>query len=259
MAASTKKTTSKKTAAKSRASSKTQPRRPAKAKAPARPSRSGAAPRRSSAAQRPPSRALLARNAQKLAREAVAQIVPAEAIGLLEQDHREAEAFFAQFEEDEERQPALARKICLALTVHAIIEEEILYPAAREAASGDLLDEAEVEHAAAKQLIAEIEAMDPADRLFAAKVKVLGEYVKHHVAEEEGKLFPMLRESGLDLLSLGMQLAERRIALLPEFAPQRLRPQTTTSRRQTAQSRKPQRRAPSSGKPQQRQTAKRRR
>jgi len=184
--------------------------------------------------------------------------VPAEAIGLLEQDHREAEAFFAQFEQDQERQPRLAGKICLALTVHAIIEEEILYPAAREAASGDLLDEAEVEHAAAKQLIAEIEAMDPEDRLFAAKVKVLGEYVKHHIVEEEGKLFPMLRESGLDLLSLGMQLVERRIALLTEFAPQRLRPQPTPSRRQTAQNRKPQRRAPSSGKPQ-RQTAKRRR
>src|SRR4051812_19931267 len=120
--ATTKKTASKKTAAKSRATPKSGSRRPATAKAPARPSRSGAAPRRSSAPRRPPSRAVLARNAQKLARETVAQIVPADAIALLEQDHRETEAFFAQFEEDEERQPELARKICLALTVHATIE-----------------------------------------------------------------------------------------------------------------------------------------
>ena len=222
---------SKKAPAKSSATVKRQARGPAKARSPARPSRSGAVATASRTARRPQSRTVLARNAQKLARETVAQIVPADAIGLLEQDHREAEAFFAQFEQDEERQPALARKICLALTVHATIEEEILYPAAREAASSDLLDEAEVEHAAAKELIAEIEAMRPNDRLFAARVKVLGEYVKHHIAEEEGKLFPMLRDSQPDLLPLGLRLAERRIALLTEFAPQRVRQPRTSSRR----------------------------
>jgi hemerythrin superfamily protein len=229
----------KKAPAKSGATVKRQARGP-KARTLARSSRSGATATASSAARRTPSRAVLARNAQKLARETVAQIVPADAIGLLEQDHREAEAFFAQFEQDEERQPALARKICLALTVHARIEEEILYPAAREAASSDLLDEAEVEHAAAKELIAEIEAMGPDDRLFAAKVKVLGEYVKHHIAEEEGKLFPIMRESGLDLLQVGIQLAERRIALLAELAPGLRRPQRRAAARPAPQRRKPQ-------------------
>src|SRR4051794_15718263 len=116
MAASTKKTATnkaagKKTAPKPRPTPKPGPPRAAKAKAPARPSRSGAAPRRSSAARRPPSRAVVARNAQKLASERVAEMVPADAVALLEQDHREAEAFFAQFEQDRERQPALARKI----------------------------------------------------------------------------------------------------------------------------------------------------
>ena len=148
-------------------------------------------------------------------------MVPANAIGLLEQDHREAEAFFAQFETDEERRAELARKICLALTVHAAIEEEIFYPMARQAGLGDLLDEAEVEHAAAKQLIAEIEATKKKDRLFPAKVKVLGEYVKHHIQEEEGKLFPLLQDRELDLLELGREIAARRIALLIEFGGRR--------------------------------------
>jgi hemerythrin superfamily protein len=228
---------SKKARAKSRATPKTPARRTPKARSPATPARSRAASKRSTSARRVSSRATPARDAQKLARETVAQMVPAEALGLLEQDHREAEAFFAQFEQDEERRPALARKICLALTIHATIEEEIFYPAARGAASGDLLDEAEVEHASAKQLIAEIEAMRPEDRLFAAKVKVLGEYVKHHIAEEEGQLFPMLRESGLDLLQLGMQLAERRIALLTELAPGLRRPQRRSEQRKSPQRR----------------------
>ena len=179
---------------------------------------------RTKARSRPRTRIRLAaspRVAQKIGREAVAQMVPANAIGLLEQDHREAEAFFSQFETDEERRAELARKICLALTVHAAIEEEIFYPMARQAGLGDLLDEAEVEHAAAKQLIAEIEATKKKDRLFPAKVKVLGEYVKHHIQEEEGKLFPLLQDRELDLLELGREIAARRIALLIGFGGRR--------------------------------------
>lgn len=166
-------------------------------------------------------RAALARAAQKIGREAAAQMVPADAIALLEQDHREAEAFFTQFEEDEEGKGELARKICLALTVHATLEEAIFYPAAREAEASELLDEAEVEHAAAKQMITEIERMRTRDRLFNAKVKVLGEYVKHHIQEEENKLFPAVRETGLDTVSLGQQMAERRIALLIQLGPRK--------------------------------------
>ena len=95
---------------------------------------------------------------------------------------------------DEATKEQLAQKICAALKVHTQIEEEIFYPAAREATSdNDLLDEAMVEHAGAKNLIAEIEAMDPADDLYDAKVRVLGEQIRHHVEEEEEELFPKSR------------------------------------------------------------------
>jgi hypothetical protein len=92
-----------------------------------------------------------------------------------------------------------------------------LYPLARkELEEADLIDEADVEHAAAKQLIAEIEGMSPRDKLFEAKVKVLGEYVKHHVNEEENELFPKMRETDLDFYKLGERLAARKMALLIE-------------------------------------------
>lgn len=142
---------------------------------------------------------------------------PADAIKLLKDDHREVKGYFKQYEslEDEAEKQALADRICLALTVHAQIEEEIYYPATREAIDDDdLLDEAEVEHASAKQLIAEIQAMKVGDRLFDAKVTVLGEYVDHHVEEEEKEMFPESRDSDLDLKALGVQLAERKAELM---------------------------------------------
>ncbi len=96
-------------------------------------------------------------------------------------------------------------------TVHAQIEEEIFYPAAYEALDDDdLLDEAEVEHASAKYLIAQIEASSPSEPLFDAKVKVLGEYVDHHVQEEEKEMFPECRASDMDLKALGEQLRARK-------------------------------------------------
>ena len=119
------------------------------------------------------------------------------------------EALFAEFEDaDDDEQSSLAERICNMLTVHAQIEEEILYPAAKEALSEDeeeaeLVNEAEVEHASAKELIAKIEGMTPDDEAFKATVKVLGEYVKHHVKEEENELFPALKESELDLKEIG--------------------------------------------------------
>src|SRR5438067_13793887 len=104
---------SKKAPAKSSATVKRQARGPAKARSPARPSRSGAVATASRTARRPQSRTVLARNAQKRARETAAQIVPADAIGLLERGHREADGSFAQVEQDEEPPPALARQLCL--------------------------------------------------------------------------------------------------------------------------------------------------
>ena len=102
----------------------------------------------------------------------------------------------ADAEADGEERQALAEQICAMLTVHATVEEEIFYPAAREAeVDSDLLDEAEVEHASAKDLIAQIQEMAPDDELYDAKVKVLGEYIDHHVQEEEGEMFPKCRRA----------------------------------------------------------------
>jgi hypothetical protein len=142
---------------------------------------------------------------------------PADAIKLLRDDHREVKNWFKEYEklDGEAEKEALARKICTALTVHARIEEEIFYPALRESIEDqDLLDEAAVEHASAKQLIAEIEAMSPDEELFDAKVKVLGEYVMHHVQEEEQEMFPEARDSDVDLRALGAQLSKRKAELM---------------------------------------------
>jgi hypothetical protein len=161
-----------------------------------------------------------AKPASKTARKtARAAAKPADAIKLLKDDHKEVKAWFKEYEdldEDADKQ-ALADKICLALTVHTQIEEDIYYPATREAIDDDdLLDEAEVEHASAKQLIAEIQAMKAGDRLFDAKVTVLGEYIDHHVEEEEGEMFPERRDSDLDLKALGIQMAARKQELMAQ-------------------------------------------
>ncbi|NKJ42220.1 MULTISPECIES: hemerythrin domain-containing protein [unclassified Novosphingobium] len=158
--------------------------------------------------------------ASKTARKtARAASKPSDAIKLLKDDHKEVKDFFKKYEtlEDDAEKQALADKICLALIVHAQIEEEIYYPATREAIDDDdLLDEAEVEHASAKQLIAEIQAMKAGDRLFDAKVTVLGEYINHHVEEEEGEMFPESKDSDLDLQKLGEQLAARKAELMAQ-------------------------------------------
>ena len=148
-----------------------------------------------------------------------------DATSLLMRDHAEVKALFKQYQkladaeaEGSERQ-ALAERICEMLTVHATIEEEIFYPAAREAeVERDLLDEAEVEHASAKDLIAQIQSMGPDDGLYDAKVAVLGEYIDHHVQEEEGEMFPRCREAGMDLSGLAAALAERKDELTTERA-----------------------------------------
>jgi hemerythrin superfamily protein len=144
---------------------------------------------------------------------------PADAIKLLKDDHREVKALFEQFEkiEGDADKQRIARQICMALTVHAQIEEEIFYPAAYEAIDDDdLVDEAEVEHATAKHLIARIESSKAGEPLFDAMVKVLGEYVSHHVEEEEGELFPECRDAGMDLAGLGERLAARKAELMEQ-------------------------------------------
>ena len=150
-----------------------------------------------------------------------------DAVKLLTEDHKEVHALFVKYEKlahaqaDGSDRQALAEEICTMLTVHATIEEEIFYPAAREAGvDSDLLDEADVEHASAKALIAQIEAMEPDDDHYDAKVKVLGEYIDHHVKEEQDEMFPKCRKADMDLAALGAALAERKEALLGELVGQ---------------------------------------
>lgn len=154
---------------------------------------------------------------------------PRDAIALLKQDHRTVSALFEEFEKaDEEEQSTIAQRVCQLLTVHATIEEELLYPAAKEAfedeENDDLVKEAEVEHGSAKELIAKIEGMTSDDEHFKATVKVLGEYLKHHVKEEENELFPELRKTELDLKEMGARLSERKYALMEQMGIEEVEP-----------------------------------
>lgn len=147
-----------------------------------------------------------------------------DAVQLLTADHREVKSLFQEYQKlvdhegaDEEKQ-ALAEQICMMLTVHATVEEELFYPAAESAIKDpDLVDEANVEHASVKELISQIESSDPSDKLYDAKVKVLGEYVDHHVKEEEGELFPQCRKAKMDFAAMGEQIARRKAELMTEL------------------------------------------
>ena len=149
---------------------------------------------------------------------------PSDACALLDADHRKVKKLFQEFEEVVSskaksavaKRRALADEICLELTVHAQIEEEIFYPALRAVIKeDDLLDEAEVEHASAKELIAQIQSGDEADPKWSAKVTVLGEYIDHHVKEERNEIFVKARAARkLDLLSMRDQLTARKEELM---------------------------------------------
>ena len=146
-----------------------------------------------------------------------------DAVALLKQDHRDVEELFGKFEKasGDGRKQTLAEEICLALSVHAQIEEEIFYPACEGKVDEDLLKESYVEHDAAKLLIAEILAGGPkADEYYDAKVKVLQEEIEHHVEEEEKRLeglFAQAKKADLDMDALGDQLAARKAELTEQF------------------------------------------
>jgi hemerythrin superfamily protein len=139
-----------------------------------------------------------------------------EATAILRADHKLVAGLFADFEKAEsaDRKRKLAEEICRELTVHAQIEEEIFYPAIRgvlhDEGEDELVPEATVEHQSLKQLIEDIENTETDDELFNARVKVLGEYVKHHVDEEQNEIFPKVRASDLDMVELGAMLAQRK-------------------------------------------------
>lgn len=143
-----------------------------------------------------------------------------DAIDLLVSQHNEVKGLFKQFDDLGERattsKKKLANEICEQLIMHTAIEEEIFYPALREASKEmkDMIDEAVVEHASAKDLIAQVQEMEPGEDLYDAKVTVLGEYIEHHVDEEEEEMFPKVRKLGLDLEALGAEMAARRDELL---------------------------------------------
>ncbi|HKP65676.1 MAG TPA: hemerythrin domain-containing protein [Casimicrobiaceae bacterium] len=146
-----------------------------------------------------------------------------DAIAMLTEDHNKVKALFKQFEKLKEQDDAdeeisdLVAQICAELTIHSTLEEEIFYPAVREAIDDDdLMDEADVEHASAKELIAELETGSPGDDHYNAKVTVLGEYVVHHVKEEEGEMFPKARKA-IDTEAIGAELAARKSELMMEM------------------------------------------
>ncbi|HYF19947.1 MAG TPA: hemerythrin domain-containing protein [Ramlibacter sp.] len=151
-----------------------------------------------------------------------------DACDLLDADHRAVKKMFKEFEEltqsrarsAAQKKMELARQICQELTVHAQLEEEIFYPALRAAMKDtDLLDEAEVEHQSAKDLIAQIEAAAEPDEKFEAKVKVLGEYIDHHVKEERSEIFTKARATRkLDLVAMRDELEARKEELMGEMA-----------------------------------------
>src|SRR6185436_10788216 len=127
-----------------------------------------------------------------------AEATTQDALDLLKQDHDAVDKLFKRFEklgEDEQGKEDCVSQICEALTIHASIEEEIFYPAVREklADGEDVMDKAEVEHEGVKRLVSELEDLSPGDDLYDAKVTVLGEYVKHHVREEEDEMFPKVQ------------------------------------------------------------------
>ena len=154
----------------------------------------------------------------------MAESTSRDAIARLKEDHRKVEELFAQFEKasGDGRKQKLAREICLELTVHTVLEEEIFYPACEGKVDEELLKESFVEHDAAKLLIAEIEAADGAtDDFFDSKVKVLQEQIEHHVEEEEKRvegLFSQARKAGIDMDALGEQIAARKRQLLETYA-----------------------------------------
>ncbi len=157
-----------------------------------------------------------------------------DAIALLKADHRGVADLFAKFEaaKGDGQKKALAERICLELTVHTKIEEDVFYPACEGAIDEDLLNEAYVEHDAAKVLIAEIEAGGPDEEFYDAKVKVLSEMIEHHVEEEEQRvegMFSQARKAGLDMDALGAKMAAEKTQLIATYKATGTPPPKTTT------------------------------
>jgi hemerythrin superfamily protein len=146
-----------------------------------------------------------------------------DAIALLKSDHRQVKALFSEFDKlkddgAEEDRAAIVAQICDELTIHTAIEEEIFYPAVRKAIEDvDLMDEALVEHAGAKELIAQLEGASVDDDLYSAKVTVLGQQIDHHIQEEERRMFREAKKAKVDTAALGAKMMKRKMALMEEM------------------------------------------
>jgi hemerythrin-like domain-containing protein len=144
------------------------------------------------------------------------------AIEMLKEDHDKVKKAFKEFEkmdrEDTEAMQQLVQTVCEDLKVHTTLEEEIFYPAVREAIEDeDIMNEAQVEHETAKMLIEQLENMGPDDPNFHATFTVLGEYVNHHVEEEEGEMFPQAKKTDLDFEDLAQRMKARKEELMGEM------------------------------------------
>lgn len=146
---------------------------------------------------------------------------PKDAVALLKADHEVVSQLFAEYEKTRStaNKKALVAEICTELSVHAQIEEEIFYPAVESALKDKMLvPEAKVEHASVMDLIEQLEGVEPDGEMYDAKVKVLSEYVKHHVKEEQDEMFPKVKASSVDIVELGARMVARKDELLAQAA-----------------------------------------
>lgn len=142
---------------------------------------------------------------------------PKDAVAMLKADHKKVSALFEEFENSRSasKKKALVAQICTELTVHTTLEEEIFYPAVKAALHDkELVPEANVEHATVKDLIAQVKGVEPGGEQYDAKVKVMSEYVKHHVKEEHNEMFPKAQKTKLDMVALRDQMSARKEELL---------------------------------------------
>jgi hypothetical protein len=150
-----------------------------------------------------------------------------DAVALLKADHRKVEGLFKKAEKAQGgAKEKLVEQICNELIIHTMLEEEMFYPACRsEDVEADKMDEAQVEHDGAKVLINDLMESGANSPMYGAKVKVLSEYIKHHVKEEEKArtgVFAEAKRKGVDMDALGAQIKARKVELLREAEEQGL-------------------------------------
>ena len=143
-----------------------------------------------------------------------------DATAMLKADHKKVSGLFDEFEKSRSprRKKEIVAKICMELTIHTQLEEEIFYPAVKAALKDhELVPEATVEHDAVKDLISQVQNVEPNGEMYDAKVKVMGEFVKHHVKEEHNEIFPKAKKTKLDMVALGLRMADRKAELMADM------------------------------------------